>query len=237
MIKTLQDARITDGLPRILQEQDWVSAMSEAVGTLHGQTMGFILQSQIYTALDKAPEEVLDALAAGWKIDWYDTGWSINQKRRTIHTALTVCRRMGTAESVRLQVESVYPGTVLEEWFQYGGKPGYYRLWLNIVDSSPEHPITMVTAQEMENRLVTAKRLSAHIESMSYMVRHEIQLGSKVEIWPITVQECGQARCGTLWKPAQKGYTVCAGICMGAQTGVNLASPPFAGTAPAGTKP
>lgn len=75
MIKGLKDAQIADGLPRVLGEQPWVRALSLAMLELHRKTMDYINGSQIYTAIDTVAEEVLDALAVNWKIDWYDTGY------------------------------------------------------------------------------------------------------------------------------------------------------------------
>ena len=49
MIKSLKDARIVDGLPRILAKQPWVRALSEAMGVVHEMTMAFADHSQIYT--------------------------------------------------------------------------------------------------------------------------------------------------------------------------------------------
>ena len=94
MIKSLKNAQIADGLPRILGEQPWVKALSMAMLELHQKTMGYIAGSQIYTAIDTVAEEVLDALAVNWKIDWYDTGYDIEQKRRIVKTALNIRRTM-----------------------------------------------------------------------------------------------------------------------------------------------
>ena len=98
MIKSLKNAQIADGLPRILGEQPWVKALSMAMLELHQKTMGYIAGSQIYTAIDTVAEEVLDALAVNWKIDWYDTGYDIEQKRRIVKTALNIRRTMGLRE-------------------------------------------------------------------------------------------------------------------------------------------
>ena len=78
MIKSLRDAQIIDGLPRIVREQPWVKALSMAAAVLHKKTMDYIDGSQIYTAIDSVAEPVLDALAVNWKIDWYDTGYDID---------------------------------------------------------------------------------------------------------------------------------------------------------------
>lgn len=109
MIKSLRDAQITDGLPRIVREQPWVKALSMAAAVLHKKTMDYIDGSQIYTAIDSVAETVLDALAVNWKIDWYDTGYDIDRKRRIVKTALTIRRTMGTvwAQSGRRRTLSI----------------------------------------------------------------------------------------------------------------------------------
>lgn len=168
MIKDLRDARLVDAVPRVVAGQDWVRALSEAVGVLHERTLRYIDDSQIYTSLDTATEPVLDALAINWKVDWYDTGYSVEQKRRIIKTALTVRRLMGTVGAVKLQADAIYPGTMLEEWFEYGGQPGTFRLYINVTDTTEEHPAIIYSPAEMERRLITAKRWSAHLESLTF---------------------------------------------------------------------
>ena len=139
MIKSLRQARITDGLPRVLARQEWVIALSEALGLALGKTLDYTDESQIYTRLDTAPETVLDVLAVDWKIDWYDTELTVEQKRRIVKTALTVRRLMGTAAAVKLQVHAIYPEATVTEWFQYDGRPGCFRVSLPL----PKEGITV----------------------------------------------------------------------------------------------
>lgn len=168
MIKSLKEARLTDGLPRIVAEQPWAKALSGALGALHERTMEYIVRSQIYTAIDSASEEVLDALAVGWKVDWYDTGYTVQQKRQCITTALSVRRTMGTLGAVKAQANAIWPGTVVEEWFEYGGEPGYYRLRANIMTAEEQERFSAMSLSEIERRLAGAKRFSAHLEGVEY---------------------------------------------------------------------
>lgn len=168
MIKSLRDAQIVDGLPRILREQAWVKALSLAAAELHRKTMDYIDGSQIYTAIDLVAEEVLDALAVNWKIDWYDTDYDIEQKRRIVKTALNIRRTMGTVGAAREQANAIYPGTTLEEWFEYGGEPGCFRLRVNIVTVEEQEKFAMMSHAEIERRLAAAKRFSAHLEEVEY---------------------------------------------------------------------
>lgn len=168
MIKSLRDAQIIDGLPRILREQPWVRALSMAAAELHRKTMDYIEASQIYTAIDSAAEETLDALAVSWKIDWYDTDYDIEQKRRIVKTALNIRRTMGTAGAAKTQADAIYPGTTLEEWFEYGGTHGKFRLRVNITTVEERQKFAAMTTAEIERRLAAAKRFSAHLEEVEY---------------------------------------------------------------------
>lgn len=168
MIKSLYNAQIADGVPRVLREQPWVKALSLAVWELHKQTMEYIDGSQIYTAIDTVGEEVLDALAVNWKIDWYDTDYDIEQKRRIVKTALNIRRTMGTVAAVKAQADAIYPGSTLEEWFQYGGEPGYFRLRVNIMTVEEQEKFAAMSLREIERRLAAAKRFSAHLEEVEY---------------------------------------------------------------------
>ncbi len=164
MIKSLREARLKDGLPRVVAGLDWVSALSEAIGGTHEQTIDFTDGSQIYTAIDNVSEAVLDALAVNWKVDWYDTNYSVEQKRRIIKTALTARRKMGTVGAVRSQAEAIYPNTTIKEWFDYGGEPGYFRM---IIDG--EH-VTLEGLNGLYRAVDDVKRLSAWLEQTEIIV-------------------------------------------------------------------
>jgi phage tail P2-like protein len=232
MIKSLQDAKITDLLPRIVAEQVWVKALAEALSIVHQITMDYAKNSQIYTAIDTAPETVLDALAVNWKIDWYDTDYPIDKKRRMVKTALDVRRLMGTTYAARMQADAIYPGTKLEEWFDYNGEPGCFRLFVDITGTSEEDPAVVYDMAEMEHRLTAAKRWSTQLDNLSYVVLHKIVLKKKVEAWAHTPPFCGAIYCGTWWTPATMGHSERARLLHPAGVGGYAYQPDFTGTLP-----
>lgn len=48
MIKDLRDARLVDAVPRVVAGQDWVRALSEAVGVLHERTLRYMHQYETW---------------------------------------------------------------------------------------------------------------------------------------------------------------------------------------------
>lgn len=188
MIKSLYDAQITDGLPRILSDQEWVRALSEAMSIVHRKTMEFAASSQIYTAIDTVPETVLDALAVNLKIDWYRTEYSIEEKRSIVKTAVDVRRRMGTAYAVRMQADAIYKGTKVEEWFQYNGMPGCFRVSVN----TGKKGLTLEDLDQIARGIENCKNVRSHLDSIAitcetkgaaacaaFTIANEV-----IEIWP-----------------------------------------------------
>ena len=232
MIKSLRDARITDALPRVVSTQEWVKALALALSEVHKTTLNFADKSQIYTEIDNASEPVLDALAVNWKIDWYDTTYSLDKKRRIVKTAMDVRRLMGTAQATRTQADAIYPGTMLEEWFEYGGEAGYFRLSIDITGSAEENSVILSDPEEMERQLTAAKRWSTHMESLSYMVKHALVTNPKVEKWIVRLPICGTVYCGTWWIPATLGRSEGVTLKSPGMAEGYVYQPEFAGTLP-----
>ena len=207
MIKSLFNAQIADGVPRVLREQPWVKALSLAAWELHKQTMEYIDGSQIYTAIDTVREEALDALAVNWKIDWYDTGYDIDQKRRIVKTALSIRRTMGTVSAVKAQADAIYPGSTLEEWFDFNGQTGTFRMTVDVTTTGPGNTIDIFRTEEIERRLTMAKRYSSHLESMSYQIKHGIKVGARVSMWAAKPPLCGTIFCGTYPEISTLGWS------------------------------
>ena len=159
-IKGIRDARIKDGLPRIVTEQDWVPPLSEAIGKVQEKILDFTDASQVYTAIDMAPEKVLDALAVNWKIDWYDDSYDIVKKRQIVKVAIKVRKKMGTVAAVRDMLESIFENAKIIEWFETGEQPGTFDVEISSAFSESDYENFM--------RLIdTTKRLSAHLNRIT----------------------------------------------------------------------
>ena len=180
-----------------LAEDEDIAALADAVAEQLAKQPGQIRLLLIYPNTDNLPEDLLDILAQDFNVYWWDGNASLETKRRIIKNAPASHRVMGTVAATKKQADAFFPGSTLEEWFNYGGDPGYFRLCINITDSeSEEVPVT--TVADAEARLLSTKRWSAHLESVSYMIRHVIQTGCRIDTWQYLPPRCGLHRCGTL---------------------------------------
>jgi len=90
----------------------------------------------LYPNIDSMPESMLDILAKDFDVYWYNYGWTVEQKRESIKNAGYVHRHAGTNAAVVSALTAVYPSTILQEWFQYGGEPYHFRI---ITSGDPEN--------------------------------------------------------------------------------------------------
>lgn len=87
-------------------------------------------------------------------------------------------------------------------------------------------------SEEMEDLLGYTKRLTAHLEYISYMVRHGISIGAQVECMAYKVPICGATICGTYWRPSTLGWSSNGLLNVGGQAEAFLDSPKITGTIP-----
>ena len=173
MIK-LWDAALTDALPGIVSAQPWVQALSMTWLDLQRRVLTCAQDSQVYTETDAASEAVLDALAVSLKIDWYDTAASVEEKRKAVQSAMAVRRTLGTMGALRTAMASIWPESTIEEWFEYSGEPGYFRVALDITGRRPEE-VPEFREEEIIRSICVVKRASQKIDSAKMQIHRELQ--------------------------------------------------------------
>ena len=169
MIK-LHEVGLVEGLPPDVAKEPWVQILDAVFRERRKKELEAAERLKIYTDIDRADEAVLDILAVQFRVDWYDTSYPIETKRRIIKTALEVRRYCGTEWAVQKALASIYPNVKISEWYDYGGRPGYWRMNVDITDDG----VIYYTPEEIEKRLGYARRCTAHLEHIIYIVEpHE----------------------------------------------------------------
>lgn len=127
---------ILSSLPSVLAEDKEMQALGSAIADVLSSRVREIDTLSIYPHIDEMPEELLDILAYDFKVDWWDYGYSLDEKRSTMKKSWYVHKHMGTPASVKAALSAFYPGTILEEWWQYNGAPYHFRIKIPIDQSS-----------------------------------------------------------------------------------------------------
>ena len=166
MIK-IGDTGLLEGLPPGIAEQHWVKVIDAVYRERLKKELKVIERIHVYTAIDSLPEDLLDVLAVQFKVDWYRDDYPAETKRRVIKTAMEVRRYCGTEWAVKQAISAIYPNSEIVEWYDYGGTPGHWRLRVNITENAD---ISYYTIKRMEDLLGYARRCTAHLEGISYLI-------------------------------------------------------------------
>lgn len=229
MIK-LTDTRLTDALPKTLAEQPWVQALAEASRKMRRRVMAYADRTRLFCDIDEASEEALDALAVELQTPLYKNDYPLTVKRQIVKNSMLYYIRSGTRGAVEELLADIYQGAEVEEWFEYGGEPNYFRVAIDI--SRTTVPVAEMTPAELESWLYSVKRASSALESLSYMIRHAITIGCKVEAFLQSPPECGTLECGTYPEASTLGWSAGAWLQIAGRADAYLVSPPECGTVP-----
>lgn len=229
MIK-LTDARLTDALPKTLAEQPWVQALAEASRKMRRRVMSYADRTRLFCDIDEASEEALDALAVELQTPLYKNDYPLTVKRQIVKNSMLYYIRSGTRSAVEELLADIYQGAEVEEWFEYGGKPNYFRVAIDI--SRTTVPVAEMAPAELKSWLYSVKRASSALESLSYMIRHAITIGCKVEAFLQSPPECGTLECGTYPEASTLGWSAGAWLQIAGRADAYLVSPPECGTVP-----
>lgn len=183
----------TRSLPPPLKNDAEMYALGRVIAEQLHLTAQQIRLNIIYARIDELDEQTLDILAYDLHVDWYDYSYPIEVKRQTIKDSVKVHRRMGTKYAVETAIGAVLPGTKIKEWFEYGGKPYFFRIAARV----PEAGITGDQQRRILERVFFYKNLRSHLESIDFETESTgyVRVGAYatalavIEIWPELTRE------------------------------------------------
>lgn len=123
-------------LPPALSGDQSIMALAEAGAAMLEARLDEIDHARVISNIDALPEAVLDILARDFKVDWWDSEYSLEEKRATLKDSWRIHRTMGTKAAVLKAISAIYADTKLLEWFEYGGQPYHFLL---LIDSTYEN--------------------------------------------------------------------------------------------------
>lgn len=151
--------------PVFLQGDKRLMAMARIVAEELEKRNREVEFASVYTNIDHLPERVLDMLAKDFKVDWWDMEYSIEEKRQTLKDAWRVHRMMGTKAAVETAISAIYPKTKVEEWFEYGGEPYWFRL---LIDATHEN-VAPEKHRKVLDRVDYYKNVRSHLDEVKYV--------------------------------------------------------------------
>lgn len=228
-VHALTAENLLRALPEVLRNDESMEALATSIAQTLAKRPEEIQRLLIYPRIDELPEELLDILAYDFKVDWYDYNYSVESKRAIIKGCFFVHRKMGTRKSVENALSAIYPGTIVEEWFEYGGSPYYFRVILDVTS-----PREAIDNGKILRALNLYKPLRSHLEDDAIIYRSRVHL--------VINAACGYAiysarRCGTYPQVSTRGGMARELVLVETADGQAVYASPTAGEIITGTHP
>lgn len=123
------DYRIADRLPESLSS-DNIRELAETIDAKMGELNRMSELVSIYPRIDKLSSNLVDALAVQFHVDYYDKGLPLDTRRSLVKNSMRWHLRKGTKGVVQEMVQTIFASGVVQEWYEYGGDPYYFRVEL-----------------------------------------------------------------------------------------------------------
>ncbi len=144
---------------------------------------------RIYSRMDELDEELLDILAFDFAVSWYLYNGTIATKRAQIKSCFYVRRYMGTKAALVQALCDLCPGSSVEEWFEYGGDPYYFRVILDVTEQR-----LPIVQQDVERYINIFKSLRSVLESNNivYRTRDDVGISDKGQVFFINTPKSSE---------------------------------------------
>lgn len=156
----LSDLDFVKLLPQFMRDDDAVKGLATGVEEVVKGLSGSVDALSTWDVIDTLPESELDDLAWELNVQWYDNNANIEVKRDLIKNSDKVYQRLGTKWAVESIINSYFGEGHVEEWFEYGGEPGHFRVL------SPNPSLNDEVLSDFLNLLNKVKRASAKLDGV-----------------------------------------------------------------------
>lgn len=136
-MNSLDDYNIHEHLPDSLAKQNIIELAKVIDEKLH-EINALSELALVYPRIDDLTEEFIDELAVQFHVDFYSSTLPIEKKRALVKNSIAWHMRKGTASVVQEMATIVFDDASVEEWFEYGGDPFFFRIMILQSEMSEE---------------------------------------------------------------------------------------------------
>lgn len=165
MVKKFKRLSLLEILPESIRGDPQLQAAAQAFDKELQAVTHDIRENLLISRIDELPESVLDLLAWQWHVDFYQPlDMSIAAKRRLIRESIAWHKIKGTPAAVEKVLSAAFANAHVEEWYEYGGEPGYFRVTIEDVTTDPEKQANIRAA------IYSAKNERSWLDVLLYML-------------------------------------------------------------------
>lgn len=120
---------------------------------------------------DLAPAHILPWLAWALSVDDWSDNWSEAIRRNVIKASIEVHRKKGTIGALKKALQAFnYTNITVEEWFEYGADPYFFRVFFDVVE--PGFDVGILP--QVQKLINGTKNARSHLESLKAFLSAEM---------------------------------------------------------------
>ena len=124
---TIQDLKLTDIAAKSTLTDKTTKWIYESIDYAIKQQKNRII-SKFFLDIDKLSETEIDYLLWEYHVDYVGENASLESKRELVKIAVIAHFNKGTLGSVKAICKILFGNAEIKEWFEYGGRPGYFKI-------------------------------------------------------------------------------------------------------------
>ena len=149
----LKDCEMEKLLPLFMQGEMDDVAICRTLDPLIREIAEKVVLCSDWGVIDELPEDFIDALAWELDIDWFapKSDRTLDVKRELVKNADEVHKHLGTKAAVESVARDIFGNGTVEEWFEYNGTPGTFKLWTGVQLTNDNVARFMKTVGQVKN--------------------------------------------------------------------------------------
>ena len=124
---TIQDLKLTDIAAKSALTDKTTKWIYESIDYAIKQQKNRIM-NKFFLDIDKLSETEIDYLLWEYHVDYVGENASLESKREMVKIAVIAHFNKGTLGSVKAICKILFGNAEIKEWFEYGGRPGYFKI-------------------------------------------------------------------------------------------------------------
>lgn len=168
---------LKDILPANLKSPETL-ALSFAIGQAMRRLQDFSHRISLYAELEKVPEEVLDLMAVECNTQYYAQSLERQIKESLVGQTLVWYMHGGTPSVLQEFMDTILQGGSLEEWYEYGGEPYYFKAYVNVGE---DDDVSISYEKRIREQIMLYKNARSWLEVMAFILTTFFQVNVDYE--------------------------------------------------------
>ncbi len=160
MAKTIYSVKLADVMPFNMVSDPKIAAICAAFDVENAFVANAISSVLVLANIGNQPADVTDLLAIEQGTPYYNQTLTLDARRSLVAGTGKINAIKGTKAAVEQTVQAAFGSGTMQEWFEYGGQPGCFRVLVN------DFPDSSAQMSEINRAIAVSQRVSSHLDEV-----------------------------------------------------------------------